>query len=131
MNRPLLSYASPCNERSLRQYPVAETMTIMTRMAPPSACIAHRIRPKNAFHCEIFTQKFVRMVFVSYLCTALRRECGSGKASQHKQAGAAGGCDSRSQKSCVHVYGHAVSVKYGHAVSVKAAVKSREMSYST
>ena len=66
----LFAYASPCNERSLRPYPVAETMTIMTRMAPPSACIAHSLRPKNTFHCEIFTQKFVRMVFVSYLCTA-------------------------------------------------------------
>ena len=33
----LFAYASPCNERSLRPYPVAETMPIMTRMAPPSA----------------------------------------------------------------------------------------------
>lgn len=38
---------------------------------------------KNAFHCEIFTQKFVRMVFVSYICSAICRKGvgGIGKAS--------------------------------------------------
>ena len=41
-----------------------------------------QLRPKNTFHCEIFTQKFVRMVFALYLRTALRREGGSGRISQ-------------------------------------------------
>ena len=57
--------------RSLRPY-----------MVQPSA--------KNAFHCEIFTQKFVRMVFVSYLCNRKRQ-------SERQQAASSG---SRSQPRC-------------------------------
>lgn len=55
----IFSYDSPCNERSLR--------------------------PKNAFHCEIFTQKFVRMVFVSYLCTASGKVSGGKPAEDRKR----------------------------------------------
>lgn len=102
---------------------------LMTQFAQPLALHGTSFG-KNAFNCEIFTQKFVRMVFVSYLCTA----SGNPRGSKRTQAAGESSRDvasvctrARTSCKCTLSAKQACKCRIAHSAHIKNTAKQAEI----